>query len=48
MDERRWISQRIDNSMVIARGKGRVGVGWRWAKRGEMGTSVILPTIKIK
>ena len=36
-----------DNSVAMARGKGR-GAMWRWAKGGEIGTSVIVSTIKIK
>ena len=32
--------------MIVAKGKGGVGAGWRWAKEGGMGTSVIESTIK--
>lgn len=34
-------------AVVMARGKGLQG-GWRGAKWGEMGTSAIVSTIKIK
>ena len=56
MTEGEGISQRTfmhnsvctDNSVVIPRGKG-ARVGWEWWAKGEkMGTSVIMPTIKIK
>ena len=56
MTEGEGISQRTfmhnsvctDNSVVIPRGKG-ARVGWEWWAKGEkMGTSVIMPTMKLK
>ena len=37
-----------DNSVCDGQREGGVGDGWRWGKRGGMGTSVIVSTLKTK